>query len=35
MRTIYYCRKKILEVNWQRKNAQNAAGEKLRDLESR
>lgn len=27
-------RKKILEVNWQRKNAQNSAGEKLRDLES-
>ncbi|KFM61881.1 Pre-mRNA-splicing factor SPF27, partial [Stegodyphus mimosarum] len=27
-------RKKILEVNWQRKNSQNTAGEKLRNLES-
>lgn len=27
-------RKKILEVNWQRKNSQNSAGEKLKDLES-
>ncbi|KAG8183521.1 hypothetical protein JTE90_003871 [Oedothorax gibbosus] len=27
-------RKKILEINWQRKNSQNTAGEKLRDLES-
>lgn len=27
-------RKKIMEVNWQRKNSQNTAGEKLRDLES-
>ena len=32
---MYLFRKKILEVNWQRKNAQNTAGEKLRDLESR
>ncbi|GFY78249.1 pre-mRNA-splicing factor SPF27 [Trichonephila inaurata madagascariensis] len=27
-------KKKILEVNWQRKSSQNTAGEKLKDLES-
>ncbi|XP_071037019.1 pre-mRNA-splicing factor SPF27 [Parasteatoda tepidariorum] len=27
-------RKKIMDVNWKRKNAQNSAGEKLKDLES-
>ncbi|GBN98749.1 Pre-mRNA-splicing factor SPF27, partial [Araneus ventricosus] len=27
-------KKKILEVNWQRKNSQNTAGEKLKELES-
>jgi len=27
-------RKRIMDVNWKRKNAQNTAGEKLKDLES-
>ncbi|XP_054716541.1 pre-mRNA-splicing factor SPF27-like [Uloborus diversus] len=33
-KTLQDLRKKILEVNWQRKSSQNTAGEKLRELES-